>query len=217
MFKGIILLFGLMQALAFAAEEATTPLPAAPPKAPIVRGTTLLPSDKSDKFYPREIADKGIQGDVLVHALLGADGKATELTVKRSSRAKELDDLAVNYVRELTFKTKENAALPAVLVPIEFARDTTESLLQKPCGEFNVDYAYFRSAFPEKESADMRIIQLSSGIVYVTLSTNQVVKIAKARKEVNQATIAKCAENPSIKYFDTYLEEVKRYANPGSN
>jgi protein TonB len=117
-----------MQATAAAAIVAS---PAAAPTAPVTATAAKLelPSSSADYLhnpkpvYPKLSERRGEQGSVILHVLVGADGRVRELTVKSSSGFERLDQAAREAVLEWTFvpgKRNGAAVEMAVDVPIRF-------------------------------------------------------------------------------------------------
>jgi protein TonB len=111
--------------------------PAAAPAAPVAAAATAtaaapkleLPSSSADylhnpkPLYPKLSERRGEQGTVILHALIGVDGRVRELAVKTSSGYERLDQAAREAVLEWTFvpgKRNGVAVEMAVDVPIRF-------------------------------------------------------------------------------------------------
>ncbi|HEV8688742.1 MAG TPA: energy transducer TonB, partial [Ideonella sp.] len=106
------------------AEPATPPAPPAP--APTVR---TIPSaavsylEPPAPVYPRASRRQGEQGEVLLKVEIGADGRARQVLVSRSSGHPRLDDAALAAVRAARFKPYTENGVPQVVwttVPIQF-------------------------------------------------------------------------------------------------
>ncbi len=72
--------------------------------------------------YPIEALQKGIQGTVLIRALVGADGAVKDMLVLQSVHAL-LDNAALDAVRASTWKPATQEGKPVavwIVVPIEF-------------------------------------------------------------------------------------------------
>jgi len=71
--------------------------------------------------YPEAARNRGIQGTVVVQALIGKDGRVKETKVVRS--VPELDEAAETAVRQWTFKPAKSYGKPVavwVAVPVKF-------------------------------------------------------------------------------------------------
>jgi protein TonB len=88
-----------------------------------------LPSSSADylhnpkPLYPKLSERRGEQGSVILHVLVGVDGRVRELAVKSSSGFERLDQAARETVLEWTFvpgKRNGAAVEMAVDVPIRF-------------------------------------------------------------------------------------------------
>lgn len=126
------------QAVAEAAPSATAPTgsqqaPAAPAAAPAPASAAVqkveLPTSSADylhnpkPLYPKLSERRGEQGTVLLSVLVGADGRAKEVSVKSSSGYERLDQAAREAVLGWTFvpgKRNGAAVEMSVDVPIRF-------------------------------------------------------------------------------------------------
>jgi len=204
--KAVMFVLAALPTLAVAADGATKAPADTTPKVVKIRAATVYPGDK---FYPKALAEKGIQGDAAVIASVGADGKAVGPKIHTSSRSKELDNLAIDYVKNMTFNEKARADRPTLLIPIDFAKDSPKAVLEKTCSEFNFDYAYFKKTFPEKSTTETSVLRFSMNSLIVNLPWKQIALLSKHKDEANQATIATCAEHPTDKFYETYLKSAK--------
>ncbi|MGE0746017.1 MAG: energy transducer TonB [Rhodospirillales bacterium] len=103
------------------APEARGPQTAALPATP-VRAGAGGPGNPAPA-YPEESRTRGEEGRVVLHVLVAADGRPTEVTVKSSSRYRRLDDAARAAVRRWRFEpaTVGGVAVDGSLdVPIVF-------------------------------------------------------------------------------------------------
>lgn len=79
------------------------------------------PIKKVSPVYPEWARRKGISGTVLVHALIGEDGRIKETRVIKSIA--ELDDYAVRSVKQWRFKPAMTGGEPVavwVAIPVKF-------------------------------------------------------------------------------------------------
>jgi protein TonB len=99
------------------------PAPPAPPK-------VELPSSDADYLnnplpaYPRQSKSLGEQGKVVVRALIGTDGQASQATVKTSSGFDRLDQAAVATVLKWRYVPGKRGGIPEAMwfdVPVTWA------------------------------------------------------------------------------------------------
>lgn len=104
---------------------APTEVAAPPPAAPVIE----LPSSKAAYLdnpsppYPSMSKRLGEQGTVLLRVMVGIDGKASEVQVKRSSGYERLDHTALKTVQGWTFRPGTRNGTPEPMwydVPIVF-------------------------------------------------------------------------------------------------
>ena len=91
---------------------------AAPPLAPAAYRRAPAPS------YPALAREQGLEGEVVLTVLVGADGRVVDVHVKASSGAPVLDEAAVGAVRQWTFEPSRRgprAVESLVEVPMQFA------------------------------------------------------------------------------------------------
>ena len=84
----------------------------------------LRPRSNPKPPYPPEARRLGQQGRVLLEVQVGADGRATGVSVKRSSGFPALDNAAVQGVQRWTFEPARAAGLPVASradVPVNFS------------------------------------------------------------------------------------------------
>lgn len=182
-----------------------------------VQKLSLRPADSQ---YPSRLAAAGVQGTVEILAKLGSDGAPTQVEVSQTSRSEDLDLAAINLVKTLSFRVKADSAsapLLAVIVPVEFMRDTVSSLPLKSCKDFNLDYGYFRSAFPEKKAEDMPVINMAVGFLFLSMNTSNDKRIAyvKSLKQAIPAAISACSAQPEAKFLDLLRQAASEASNTG--
>lgn len=74
-------------------------------------------------YYPKSAKRRGIQGKVLLSVLVKKDGTAGEVQVSKSSGSGDLDEAALDAVKQWKFipaKNKGSIVEASVIVPIEF-------------------------------------------------------------------------------------------------
>jgi TonB family protein len=177
--------------------------------APIrVRTITYLSTESE---YPLELSSKGVQGKTDVTVSVGPDGSPSSLLVTATSRSKELDDAAVKAVSVLKFNRKpgDTKDLPPIIVPVEFKRDSLQTLAKKTCTEFNVDAEYFRATFPERDPSKMEVIAATIGALVLATSSQDpggIVSTSKRATAASKQIAAACLENPSALYIQMFRE-----------
>jgi protein TonB len=168
--------------------------------------------------YPVELAGQGVQGTADVFVKIAPDGTPAEVSLHASSRSPALDELALAFVRGLRFAAKSGAsgaALPDVIVPVEFMRDTVEGLATKTCAEFNTDTAYFKATFPETEPSRMPVVRMTTGMLLLAGMPRQrggeaLVAQAKQLNAAAAGIAAACEAAPSSGYLQVFVELVKQ-------
>jgi len=109
-----------------AAEE---PTPPAPPPAPVVEEPVTEASANAGYLknpppeYPSRATQMGWSGTVILRVRVSADGTAQNVTVKKSSGHKVLDDSAITAVKKWTFVPSKRGSTPIdgwATVPIIF-------------------------------------------------------------------------------------------------
>jgi protein TonB len=105
-------------------EAATAPPPPPPPKPkpkPPARpaGPTRPPKviNWRDPPYPQQARQQGVEGTVVLRLTVGADGRARDVRVSRSSGHAALDRAAVSHVKKARFSPalKEGRRVPTVI------------------------------------------------------------------------------------------------------
>jgi len=108
---------------------AKEPTPPAPPPAPVVEEPVTEASANAGYLknpppeYPAKATQMGWSGTVILRVKVSADGSAQNVTVKKSSGHKVLDDSAVNAVKKWTFVPSKRGNTPIdgwATVPIIF-------------------------------------------------------------------------------------------------
>ncbi|MGZ8304802.1 MAG: TonB family protein [Telluria sp.] len=166
-----------------------------------------------NKQYPPELAKTGVQGEVLVVVPLTDEGKSDGASLGESSGSAKLDEVAVDLVKTFKFHVKEAPAKgwKAIVVPVEFYKDSVSTLANKTCADFNVDLAYFQSNYPAAKVSKMRVFEMSTGVLYMTSGGNvsKAAALAKKTGAALQPTIDSCRLNPDAKFFETWTNAVK--------
>jgi TonB family protein len=158
-----------------------------------------------DSRYPSELADKGVQGDALIHAKVQADGRLVEPTLARSSHSDALDQSALQIAATMGFQPAKGQEVEREIeFKVVFVRDTLETVVKKSCAEFNTDLAYYQSTYPERKAGDMPVFKLSTGAI-IALRGFELERI-KRLKAMPDAVAAACAKDPQAKFFEQVVK-----------
>lgn len=202
----LVIALSFISATATAAEPATYDLK----QLQKIDGASLRPSDKQ---YPAELAAAGVQGEVLVVVPLSDDGKSNGALLGATSRSASLDKIAVDLIKNTSFRLPDAPAQgwKAVVVPVEFYKDSVASLETKTCADFNVDYDYQLATFPERKPQDLRVFEMLTGILYFKSgrSPARALEVAKRSAAARQPTIEGCRKNPESLLMQTWLASAK--------
>jgi TonB family protein len=197
-----------------AAAEPAASAASAPARVAKLRAQSLRPGGA---VYPVELAAQGVQGTADVFVRIAPDGTPAEVRLHASSRSSALDELALAFVRGLRFAAKSGGsgvALPDVIVPVEFMRDTVEGLATKTCAEFNADTAYFKATFPETEPSRMPVVRMTTGMLLLAgmprQSGDALVAQAKQLNAAAAGIAAACEAAPTALYAQVFVELVKK-------
>lgn len=209
------LLAGLAVASAPGAAQqgaAASAEPAASAPAKKLRAQSPAPGSAA---YPAELASQGVQGTTDVLVAIGADGAPVAVSVHASSGSAALDELALGFVRGLRFRAPgaAAAALPDVILPVEFLRDSVEGLQTKRCADFNVDADYFRATFPDTDPSRMPVIRMTTGMLLLTgtsRSGDAMVAMARQLAAAAKGIAAACRAAPDAHYLQTFVDLVKQ-------
>lgn len=155
--------------------------------------------------YPDQAYAQGHQGKVLVKLRIGADGNVEAAEVQESSKSGPLDAAALTAVRSWKFSPFIDDAGKAIagdaVLPVDFAKDTSGSVMKKTCGDLNADVSFFRGAYPGKPLSDMRIYKLTLGMLVLSEADMQKkLTTAQAFPSAFAGAVARCESNPG----DTY-------------
>lgn len=199
-----------------AAAEAAASAASAPAALRVarLRAQSLRPGGTA---YPVALAEQGVQGTAEVLVRIAPDGTPADVSLHATSRSAALDEQALAYVRGLRFGARAGAssgALPDVILPVEFLRDTVEALPAKTCAEFNIDKAYFTATFPETDPSRMPVVRMTTGMLLLAGMPRQSGEalVAQAR-QLNAAAAgiaAACEAAPEALYAQVFVELVKK-------
>jgi TonB family protein len=197
-----MLVFGMLTATAAAQD---VPAPAA---APLDIGEQVLEPGSSS--YPAELAATGAQGTVHTRSTIGPDGRLLDAQVVTSSKSAQLDERAVAYVNKLRITSPvDSSPGRSALLQVTFARDTTSTILEKTCEEFNTDLAFARGLDPAATASDLRGYRLAQGLVMFAKNRDrkEIAVLAKNFKGAPAAIESACAAQPDGNFAAT-LERV---------
>ena len=175
-----------------------------------IDGPSFRPADKQ---YPAELAAAGVQGEVLVVVPLTEDGRSDGALLGTTSRSEQLDKIGLDVVRAARFQVKEAQAngWKAVVVPVEFYKDSATTLKLKTCADFNADFAYQLTTFPERKPEEMRIFKMLTGVLYFGMGGKpaQAAEVAKRSAAAREPTIDGCKAKPENLLLQTWQTSVK--------
>lgn len=155
--------------------------------------------------YTAEIASTGAQGTSVVQAGVQFDGSLHQASVTSSSRSSTLDQLAVAAVSQIKLRTDTGKPLPSrVEIPVKFVRDTLETVAEKTCAEFNLDLAYHKEIFPEKQTREMSVFVYANAILAAVGQgqPGMLLKLAQAQQSFAETAEKECAADPARKLID---------------
>lgn len=84
------------------------------------------PLDPPRAGYPRLAREAGIEGVVVIKALVGADGRVKEVSVEKSNVTRSMEEAAMRAVRQCLFSPALQGLTPVavqVFIPFEFRLD----------------------------------------------------------------------------------------------
>ncbi len=181
----------------------------AQPSTQMMEGDALV--YPKDAAYPAGLAARGVQGRAVVRVKVGPEGKAAGVTIAESTRSRELDNAALALARSYPYTPPKPGVAPSeALVPIRFRKDTLTELPHKTCADFNIDKAWFATAFPELKPGDMEVVKMAIGAVLFTLPGPQQMPYARNSGAVAAAAIAACATQPDEKFFALIQREAAK-------
>jgi TonB family protein len=201
--------------LLFAALVATAALPCALAQAGAVPGAHMMVGDTlvypGNPAYPPALAARGVQGRVVVRVSAGAKGAAPSVTVRDSSRSRELDAAALALVRtQGHVPAGPGMGQGELLVPIRFRKDSPSSLRTKTCADLNVDKAYFTATFPDKKLFELDAVSMAMDTVIFTLPGPLQMAYASNSEAVAAAAIAECATRPAETFFTVMQQQASK-------
>jgi TonB family protein len=193
--------------VASAASAASAASPTSSPTAGRITTVDLMSLAPGERGYSPELAAQGIQGKVVLHLKLKPDGRVETATVQTSSRAEALDQLALQMVQNLRYRTRAPEPLAEVLAPIEYRRDSLATLASKSCAEFLLDASYYAKTFPDQTPRSMPVINLTAGLLFLGRGTGAISDRIGWLKQVEAAAReirAACERAPDAIYLKTF-------------
>jgi TonB family protein len=156
--------------------------------------------------YPEVAKKEGHQGTVKIRLSINAEGAVDGAEVVESSKSALLDAAAIELTKSWNFSpaidSEGHSVSTKALVPIEYVKDSIADLPSKTCSDFNSDVKWFKSVYPDKPIAEMRIYNLSLGALVVgSGSTSQMIEISKKFKKAYEKTLVRCADKPDENYW----------------
>jgi TonB family protein len=189
--------------------SAQEPLPATPVDAQDVhtlREISLFPYSED---FPSEAKAQRLSGEVVIRADALATGTLANVRVETSSGSPVLDDAALAVVAKLGGKPRDADAPPLPLrIPIGFSLDSLQTLSSKTCGEFNQDFAQYRTLRPGATAADMRVFDLASG-AWVSMRGTMALDVIKRLPSAPGKVAGTCSKRPDSKFLDAFMDAMR--------
>ena len=167
----------------------------------------------NDVEYPKNLSSTGVQGRVIVSAMLQTDGSLKQAMILDSSRSLALDLAAINVIQSLQYQLAQPLQVKegvAVQIPVEFKKDSYANIHQKSCAEFNQDFSYLRSTFSDQKIDELEVFKIPLGSIFLFLSDAQKAKFHKNASTIRAATVLSCNNNPSQNLMSVMKDIVKR-------
>ncbi len=182
------------QASAAASTSAISPKPAER-----IDEIAILPGQLG---YTPELAKAGIQGTVMLMAVANEKGQLEQVTIKESSGSKELDSVALALIPRLSVNLETpGTGGRALLVPVEFRKDSVSNISKKTCADFNIDLAYWSTLHADAHKT-LPVLNLTIGILALSGKNGDAMTIAKKSGFIIKETIARCAQQPEKLFLE---------------
>lgn len=183
--------------------------------APVIKQNVRLLSQPPDS-YPEAAKAEGHQGKVKLRLSINAEGSVQDVEVIESSKSAILDAAAVARVKawELSpaIDSDNNPVAVKVVAPIEYVKDSIVDLVDKTCSDLSVDVTWFRSVYPDKPISDMRIYNLSLGLLAMSAgSTSKILETSKKFSKAFEKTVERCADKPNEKYWENIQSKMNAW------
>lgn len=153
--------------------------------------------------YPPPLVRSGIQGQVMLEVTVTNQGKAIDIKVTHNqSGIAALADAAVTHARRLLWSHAARAQAPEtiVIVPVEFEKDTTATIGNKTCSDFNIDAATYKAAHPQAELRRMNAVAVARDALRLPRSVTE---------EDMRLTAGRCTEQRQAKFIDIFAQQMR--------
>jgi TonB family protein len=190
-------------------------IPMACGAAPVIKKNVQLVS-LPPLEYPAAAKAEGHQGTVKIRLSVNTEGMVEDAEVIESSRSSILDAAALEQVKAWKLSPALDAddkpVAVKVVAPIQYAKDSGAELIDKTCMDLNTDVKWFRSVYPDKPISDMRIYNLSLGVLAVGAgSVSNILETSKKFRNAFEKTVERCAEKPDEKYWENIKSKMSAW------
>lgn len=181
-------------------------IPLACGASPVIKQQVRLLT-KPSISYPDAARAAGHQGTVRLRLSINTEGRIEDVEVVESSRSAVLDAAAVEQAKAWRLSpaidVEDKPVAVKVVAPFEFAKDSIVDLPSKACSDLNVDVGWYRSVYPDKPISDMRLYNLSLGVLAMGAgSPSRILETSKKFSKAFEKTVERCADKPDEKYWD---------------
>lgn len=157
--------------------------------------------------YPEAAKAAGHQGVVKLRLSINTEGGVEDVEVTESSKSAILDAAAVEHVKAWKLSpaidSDDKPVAVKVVVPIEYGKDSIVDLPGKACSDLTVDVSWFRTVYPDKPLSDMRLYNLSLGVLAVGAgSAPKILETSRKFSKAFDKTVERCAQKPDEKYWE---------------
>lgn len=198
-----VVLSCFVAALSLGLSVASAPVTAAGPGSKrIVQVPMLVMHVDHPAFPPTE---PGEQGLAVLQVELDANGKPVDVVFVQSSRNRNLDRHALQYLRRHGVTVPSGTPLPATVhASVRFARDSDATVVRKTCAEFNVDVAYNRLDEQKRAhgAASMRVFWLAMAAYEPARGISP--QLAARMPAAAEATVKTCARTPEANFYEVF-------------
>lgn len=159
--------------------------------------------------YPKELAELGVQGELVISLFADANGKPHNIKLVESSRHPQLDQNALAVAQKTRFELQKRRSATD-LEPIElnfsFYSHDLQTFGAKTCGQFLKEVDYFRKTFPDRAASEVFGYSVMAGIaIFQAEQTNPKSNLKGSTFEED---VAYCQANPQRllmkRLFDVY-------------
>lgn len=167
-----------------------------------------------DAVLPAAERQLGHHGTAVIQGILGTDGRLSELSVKVSSNAPVLDQIALDAAKAYVFspaKDATGAPLPVTIsVPFEFAayKTATGGAFEYRCEQFVRDMDWWKSVNPDRPFSDHELYKLYNGLVIAGLYAQggSAARVSVDFDKLWQASLETCRKKPRMLQKDSLLQ-----------